>query len=144
MEWQNLVVNIYTLPTKSNLEVEGMQVKLFTYGTLKRQKGDKMFGCEVLDSRNAVAEGQLFKVSWYPAMVLKKGFKTHGTLLTIEADPDFFKNADRYEGRGTLYKREKIEVQVDGHTERAEAWIWALPTKGLEPIENGRFKGGDS
>lgn len=119
---------------------------LFVYGTLRQDAGHPMH--EVLRAAAhrigpGRARGVLYRVDWYPAVVLDDaaGWVT-GELYQIH-DPAGLAVLDDYEGAGpppSEYRRVTTRVWLE-HGEVHEAWIYeyAWSVDGLVRIESGDF-----
>lgn len=108
--------------------------RVFVYGTLRQgaAQGHRMAGAEWL-GRGEV-RGELFRVSWYPGVVLREdGGFVKGDVFA--ADDDLLDKLDEYEGGE--YRRVRVEVKGDS---AGVAWIWEWAG---EVPEDGRIPTGD-
>jgi len=95
---------------------------LFVYGSLLSHNSHNhlLNGCKLVGK--AVLEGYgLYKVSWYPAIVPKKDAKVAGEVY--EVDEKTIKEIDNFEDEGELYKRQVVEVILNG-VEVLRAWTY--------------------
>ena len=112
--------------------------KLFIYGTLKKGYRAHHF----LEEHNAVfleeaathPRYHLFKLGWYPGMVIDEEFYgvVHGELY--EVTEDCLEHLDMYEGAPHLFRREEIELE-DGS--KAISYLYMMETGAPNWIENG-------
>ncbi|MFC7335775.1 gamma-glutamylcyclotransferase [Haloferula chungangensis] len=119
---------------------------VFVYGTLRRGASNafRMEGAEWLYP--GFVKGRLYKVDWYPAVVLDEtGGKVEGELWRVSEDQ--LRELDAFEG--DEYRRTKVTV-FSGHSARAvnewdgdqtEAWIWEWKGEvdSLEWMESGNW-----
>lgn len=111
--------------------------KLFIYGTLKKGYQAHHF----LEEHNAVfleeaathPRYHLFKLGWYPGMVIDEELHgvVHGELY--EVTEDCLEHLDTYEGAPHLFRREEIELE-DGS--KAISYLYMKET-GAHWIESG-------
>lgn len=109
--------------------------QVFVYGTLRRGGSNhhRMDGCKWLGP--ARVNGRLYKVDWYPALVLDAAAaEVAGDLF--EATADCLARLDDYEGGE--YRRVKARV-TDNSGQGVEAWLWEWSdsTKGLQAVISG-------
>jgi len=117
-------------------------VRLFVYGSLRRDAKGKSH--PLLEAAtclgNASVQGILYRVDWYPGLVLSDTGWVHGELYDIPLvyAAAMLTTLDDYEGGG--YRRRKARVVVHGG-EPEDAWVYAYtgPTHTLTPIESGDF-----
>ncbi|CAD5276533.1 MULTISPECIES: gamma-glutamylcyclotransferase [unclassified Imperialibacter] len=122
---------------------------IFVYGTL-------MSGfegpCAVFLRKNASllgeasCSGYLYRVSWYPGLVLSPEALAFGELYKIKESSEvtFWATLDEYEGVdpmllvGDEYIRQQIDVRMDSKMLTAWTYLFTGPKKG-KPIAGGRF-----
>lgn len=92
--------------------------RVFVYGTLRRGAAQchRMAGAEWLGP--GVVRGELFRVSWYPGLVLRvdRGV-VKGDVFAV--DDELLERLDEYEGHE--YRRVRVAVEGDA---TGDAWIW--------------------
>ena len=115
-------------------------VRLFVYGSLRRD-AEGMSHPLLADARclgAATVAGALFRVDWYPGLVLGGEGVVHGELyeLPIDKVDHMLTSLDDYEGGG--FRRRKASVTVDG-IDHADAWVYTYigPTHALSAIDSG-------
>lgn len=106
---------------------------LFVYGSLISHnshhyllEGSKFVGRAILENYG------LYKIAWYPGIVLKEGSKVLGEVY--EVDENTLKKIDEFEGEGELYKREKIKVILENKKE-LEVWTYIY----LQEVEEENY-----
>ncbi len=123
---------------------------LFVYGTLMSvfdkpyavflRKNAKLLGV-------ATCGGYLYRVSYYPGLVLSPDAHVYGELFQINnpLNQTFWSALDEYEGvsdagglTGDEYLRKQIEVVYNGKPITAWTYVYRGPVNGL-PIAGGRF-----
>ncbi len=112
--------------TKSDTESE----LVFVYGTLRRGASNafRMEGAEFVACGEIA--GMLFRVSWYPGLVLgPDAGRVAGDLFRLS--PAKLRELDEYEGlaadevEGSEYRRVRTAVlALDGSGRSWEAWVW--------------------
>lgn len=134
------------------LKVETMKENdlFFVYGTLMSsfQGGPAIFlrkNARFLG--DATCAGYLYRVSWYPGLVLSPHGRVHGELYQINSTSQslFWPTLDEYEGVDNLstlcgeeYCRKLIEIEMDGRKREAWTYVYVGEVKG-QPIADGRF-----
>jgi len=128
-----------------------MLTHLFVYGTLLSKSNNefaKYLKSNSLLVNEATCQGQLYRISWYPGMILSTNPNdvVFGQLLEIIGDTeDVFGKLDDYEGMDQTnkeqneYRREIINVQCKNQTYKSWAYLYAKPLDSFERITNGRF-----
>jgi gamma-glutamylcyclotransferase (GGCT)/AIG2-like uncharacterized protein YtfP len=116
--------------------------RVFVYGTLRsgasnawRMAGGKLLG-------NGSVRGRLYRVSWYPALVLDE---TAGSVCgeVHEVTPEMLEALDLFEGISATdhsgeYRRVPAKVTTaDGETISAWVWEWVADVTALEAIAHG-------
>ena len=112
-----------------------MSIPVFVYGTLRRGGsnahrlgGDRFLG-------RATTSGHLFRVDWYPALVLDPlGGRVTGELH--RTDDDQLVHLDEYEGPEYVRRLHLVQPD-DGPPVTAWIWEWIRPTTGLARIPSG-------
>ncbi len=112
---------------------------LFVYGTLRRDCKDSKFN--LISSfvefvGVGKVRGKLYKISWYPALVLDKNRYVVGEIYKIK-DKRVFEILDKYEGcskrdkKPYEYIRKILKVKVDNRYLNAWCYIynWSLKNK---------------
>jgi gamma-glutamylcyclotransferase (GGCT)/AIG2-like uncharacterized protein YtfP len=116
--------------------------RVFVYGTLRRGASNawRMAGGEWLGA--ATVRGMLYRVSWYPALVLDAtAGEVAGELWRVSAE--LLRALDRFEGvsaqeAGAEYRRVRAWVRVDdGREEAVWLWEWAAGVAGLAVVAGG-------
>jgi gamma-glutamylcyclotransferase (GGCT)/AIG2-like uncharacterized protein YtfP len=123
---------------------------LFVYGTLRKEYGHKMHKtiatyCTYIS--NGMVKGQLYRVSYYPALVLSQEETwVIGELYSIHNSQVLFKLLDEYEDyypsdeAHSDYVRKQIEVKTtNGQYHWAWTYIYNLPIEELSLITSGDF-----
>ncbi len=125
---------------------------LFVYGTLRRDcptgaHQKYLAGAEFI--ANAQVHGKLYRVSYYPALVLEENaqdsFRVRGEVYKL-ATPELLRVLDAYEECDypaqpyQEYQRKRNEV-ITNAGEKLHVWIYAYqhPITGLPLIESGDF-----
>ena len=117
-------------------------VRLFVYGSLRRDRAGAshplLADATFLGAASVV--GALYKVDWYPGLVLGNDGTVHGELYELPmAHVDHMLTAlDDYEGGG--FRRRKATAQVDG-VDYPNVWVYAYlgPTHALTAIATGDY-----
>lgn len=122
---------------------------LFVYGTLRRAScgapARALHGaCEWLGM--AQVRGRLFRVDWYPALILDPAAgRVTGDLFRLANVPAMLALIDDYEGIGPAYpqpweyRREIVEVHHVTGSVGAWTYIYNLATADLPEIAGGDF-----
>jgi gamma-glutamylcyclotransferase (GGCT)/AIG2-like uncharacterized protein YtfP len=116
---------------------------VFVYGTL-RSGGSNHF--RMAGSTRIAAGwviGKMYRIDWYPALVLKEGEKIFGEVYSV--NPSNLRALDQFEGlsageiEGSEYRRTKT-VFSDETGQELDVWVWEW----IGPIdESRRIEGGD-
>jgi gamma-glutamylcyclotransferase (GGCT)/AIG2-like uncharacterized protein YtfP len=119
---------------------------LFVYGTL-RLGSDHANGVRLARESDwlglATLIGTLYRVSWFPALVLEGEDPITGDLLRLTNPATSLTWLDAFEGCGRDdppphdYRREIAEVMTANGPVRAMVYIWNLPVDGLERMPGG-------
>jgi len=100
---------------------------VFVYGTLRGGGSNhfRMEGAEFLGA--GTIAGKIFKIDWYPALVLGGENSLKGELYRVCAEHlralDVFEGIVPGEGESREYHRVKVEVTLDSG-EKESAWVW--------------------
>lgn len=119
-----------------------LPAQLFVYGSLRRNHSGATHPllAGTIHHGNATVQGTLYRVSWYPGLVLAGDGRVHGELFefpTARADA-MLAALDDYEGSG--YARRITRVQLaDGRSVDAFVYTYLGPTAGLPVIASGDF-----
>ena len=115
---------------------------LFVYGSLRRNRSGVVHpllaGAQHLG--DAAVDGTLYKVDWYPGLVLTGNSRVQGELFELPAAraDAMIAALDAYEGSG--YGRETAGVQLaDGRVVASWLYVYLGPTRGLDTIASGNF-----
>lgn len=115
---------------------------LFVYGSLRRNRSGAshplLVGADHLG--DATVQGTLYRVSWYPGLVLTGDGRVHGEVFALppERAAAMIAALDEYEG--TQYARDVAVVQLaDGGTVPSSVYTYRGPTVGLPTIASGDF-----
>ncbi|HEX4931666.1 MAG TPA: gamma-glutamylcyclotransferase family protein [Gemmatimonadaceae bacterium] len=117
-------------------------VRLFVYGSLRRDSEGKTHPllADALFLGPATVAGALYRVDWYPGLVLGADGTVHGELyeLPLAKVDHMLTSLDDYEGGG--FRRRKATVQADG-VAHADAWVYIYigPTHALSAIATGDY-----
>lgn len=108
---------------------------IFVYGTLRRGGSNhlRMAGMDLISS--ATVHGMLYRVDWYPALVLNPDAPAvRGEIYQINDTP--LSALDEYEG--DQYQR-VVTTATDAQGQEHEVWIWEWidPIEALQPIPSG-------
>lgn len=139
-------------------------MKIFVYGTLREFCSNNHRLKRSLKISDALVYGELYHVSWYPALLIHKEnvskLLSHTTLGIVnnllttceyvfgdiyEIDEALLPELDDFEGvSGSVndeYRRESHTVLgVDGELHEAEIWVWNLSVSSLQQIQSGDWK----
>lgn len=124
---------------------------LFVYGTLRRGSASAeapRLHAECAWLGTARAGGRLYRVGWYPALVIAadRDWVT-GDVLRMADPPATLAWLDAYEECGPgfsepqEYRRDLIEIVLAGEQVRAWAYLYNRPVDGLEAMSNGDWLG---
>lgn len=111
---------------------------LFVYGTLRSGSGHPMH--EVLAAAAekvgaATVAGRLYRIDWFPGLVLDEGSgRVHGDLWRVR-EPTVFVTLDDYEGEE--YERRTVEVAAAGERFAAFAYVFTAAVDDLVLIASG-------
>lgn len=121
---------------------------IFVYGTLRRSVRpdvhERYLGERAEFVGEATAAGELWRVTWYPAMTRGDGWVKGEVFRLIDlaawAGLDEFEACDMERPAESEYTREVVPVRMQDGTELA-AWCYFYlgETKGLVRIETGDF-----
>lgn len=118
-------------PTECNMKNE----HVFVYGTLRRGGSNhhRMEGGRWLGE--AHVSGRLYRVDWYPALVLDaEAGQVVGDLMVVDAEQ--LTQLDHYEG--SEYRRVTAQVlTAEGESVEAWVWEWQQDAHGLQLIAGG-------
>jgi gamma-glutamylcyclotransferase (GGCT)/AIG2-like uncharacterized protein YtfP len=128
-----------------------MNPNLFVYGSLmsasRHPMGDRLRS-EARLLGEAAIEGRLYRISWYPGLVLggQSGARVHGELYALSTPARSLAWLDEYEGlvpgNPGAGEYERIERPVQLATgETITAWVYAYrgDTTRLAPVQSGRW-----
>jgi len=100
---------------------------VFVYGTLRRGASDhfRMRGAECIG--RAVVKGRLYRVSWYPGLVLDdEGGEVPGEVYRVSAA--HLEALDAFEGchggEDDEFRRRRVGVEMAEGEAPGEVWIW--------------------
>lgn len=115
---------------------------VFVYGTLRRGASNHWRMDSAEWAGPAVVAGHLFRVDWYPGLVLDEaGGKVVGELYRVT--PDLLEKLDEFEGitggPSDEYRRVRAMVRRKGEGGEVEAWAWEWrqPFDSYEPVVEG-------
>jgi gamma-glutamylcyclotransferase (GGCT)/AIG2-like uncharacterized protein YtfP len=114
---------------------------LFVYGSLRPEVGHPMgvrLGRVAHYLGGASVQGELYRVSWYPALIPGRGDvrgDVYGVPESLWSELDAFEEA---EGENPEYRRELSTVLLDSGI-RVEAWVYWYnrPVTGLRRLPGG-------
>ena len=118
-----------------------MSMKFFCYGTLKKGFRAHSF----LEEHNAVyledatthARYQLYKLGWFPGMVIDE-YAAGGVQGELyEVTEDCMERLDLYEGAPDLFRREEIELE-DGS--KVISYLYMRDFTSSDRVEDGKWK----
>lgn len=107
--------------------MSGTRELVFVYGTLRRGGSNhfRMAGADLLTE--GWVRGRLFRISWYPGLVLGGENEVRGEVYSVDAGQllalDEFEGLSAGEIEGSEYRRVKAEVRQPGG-EAISAWVW--------------------
>ena len=116
-----------------------MSELVFVYGTLRGGASNAWRMDRGRLVAAGVVRGRLFRVTWYPALVLDPAAgAVRGEVYDVS--PELLAELDRFEG--DEYRRLRALVTLAGGTE-VEAWLWEwrLPVEGLAEVAGGNWLG---
>jgi gamma-glutamylcyclotransferase (GGCT)/AIG2-like uncharacterized protein YtfP len=100
---------------------------VFVYGTLRRGGSNhfRMDGAEFVGP--GTIAGRIYKIDWYPALVLGGENSVKGELYRVCAEHlralDVFEGIVPGEGESREYRRVKVQVSLDS-VKKESAWVW--------------------
>lgn len=100
---------------------------VFVYGTLRRGGSNhfRMDGADFVGGGNIA--GKIFRIDWYPALVLGGENSVMGELYRVNTDHlralDVFEGIVPGEGESREYRRVQVAVTM-GSGEMESAWVW--------------------
>lgn len=124
---------------------------LFVYGTLRRgsdHANAARLGRESDWLGTARLIGTLYRVSWYPALVLEGSDSVTGDLLRLHDAAASLRWLDAFEGCAPDdppphdYRRETAHVITPRGQVTASVYVWNLAADGLERIASGDWLAG--
>ncbi|QNO16718.1 gamma-glutamylcyclotransferase [Alkalicella caledoniensis] len=124
------------LKLEQRIEVDKEEVNVFVYGTLMKSNRNGM--TYLKDAKclgEATLEGyELYDLGSFPGIVQGDG-KVKGEVYTISVDK--LPELDRYEGEGSLYKRNKVEVYSEESKEKVNCYVYVYnrSTTGRPKVE---------
>lgn len=117
-------------------------VRLFVYGSLRRDREGQSHPllADATFLGAASVAGALYRVDWYPGLVLGADGTVHGELyeLPIARVDHMLMALDDYEGGG--FRRRKATIHLDG-ADYPDVWVYSYigPTHALSAIANGDY-----
>jgi len=122
---------------------------IFVYGTLRRDCKDSKFN--LISSfvefvGKGRVKGKLYKISWYPALILDGNSYVFGEAYRIN-DEKIFDILDEYEGcakkdkKPYEYRRDLVKVKVDKRYITAWCYIYNWNIKNKKVILSGNWCG---
>jgi gamma-glutamylcyclotransferase (GGCT)/AIG2-like uncharacterized protein YtfP len=118
-------------------------VRLFVYGSLRRNAEGTSHPllADATCLGAATVSGTLYKVDWYPGLVLSGSGVVHGELfeLPLPRADAMLRSLDDYEGGG--YRRRKTNAMLAAGIDTLDAWVYVYmgPTHALAAIESGDY-----
>ena len=122
---------------------------VFVYGTLRRGGSNafRMDGAEFVGP--ATVAGNLYRISWYPGLVLDDDGRVTGEIYRVGAEQ--LRALDEFEGlaageiEGSEYRRVRVEANAGDH-EVMEVWVyeWKGAFNEDERIQSGDWLAGES
>lgn len=123
-----------------------MASRIFVYGSLRTGSGHAMaawLAAHAVPEGAGRVQGRLYRVSWYPALVVAEGDAAswvQGEVFRLPS-PTLLRTLDAYEdvrGQPTdEYRRELVTVWQGERRVQAWAWVWQRAVAELEPITGG-------
>lgn len=119
---------------------------LFVYGTLRHGSDHANAARLARESEwlgRATLTGTLYRVSWYPALVLEGSDTVTGDLLRLHNPAASLPWLDAFEGCAADdpvphdYRREVAEIMTADGSATARVYVWNLAVDGLERIKSG-------
>ena len=122
-EWNNASYVSAAFPLLEKLKPSVQKQALFVYGTLMHsgRAEDLLSGCSFL-GKAILKDYAMFDLGSFPGIVSKKGEWTEGELYFTHGSS--FRRLDRYEGEGSLYRRELVTVESSFGPKQAWAYIY--------------------
>jgi len=115
--------------------------KVFVYGTLKRGFGNHHFlmGSRFIGTGHTVEKFAMHTEGGIPFVVENEPVSyIYGELYSV--DNSVLDNLDRLEGHPTWYRRQEIEIHLDGGTNpTVKAWMYFIPYHSGKLITSGEF-----
>ncbi|MGJ8673305.1 gamma-glutamylcyclotransferase family protein [Rubritalea sp.] len=107
---------------------------VFVYGTLRKgaSNAQRMTSARFLFA--AFLPGEMYRVDWYPGVVLGEGSKVIGEVYEVSLE--LLKELDRYEGYEYECTRVSVEDSV-GVTHDVLVYAYSQDTKNLQKIPSG-------
>ncbi len=122
---------------------------VFVYGTLRRGGSNafRMDGAEFVGP--ATVRGALYRISWYPGLVLKDEVRVTGEVYRV--GPELLRALDEFEGlaageiEGSEYRRVRVEALL-ADEEELEVWVyeWKGAFNDDERMQSGDWLAADS
>lgn len=117
-------------------------MKLFVYGTLLsdcsnnyKLKDSKLLG----KATTALSAYKMYSFGYHPAVVHGGDQKINGEVFEVDST-DVIESLDRMEGHPTVYRREKILIDLNGKEIECESYIYQHHTRRLELVESNDWK----
>lgn len=119
---------------------------LFVYGTLRHGSDHANAARLARESEwlgRATLTGTLYRVSWYPALVLEGSDTVTGDLLRLHSPAASLPWLDAFEGCAADdpvphdYRREVARLTTAKGAASALVYVWNLPVAGLQRITSG-------
>lgn len=115
---------------------------VFVYGTLRQGASNhwRMEGAEFVGEGEV--EGLLYRIGWYPGLVLKEGSGTvKGEVYRADAEKmaklDVFEGCSAGDPEPHEYRRVKTRVRLAGGTQETWVWEFIAPIGEREAIGSG-------
>lgn len=107
--------------------------RVFVYGTLRGGGSNHFRMAGGLFLMRATVKGRLFRIDWYPGLVLGGGGTTLGEVF--EVTTEILRELDEFEG--SEYRRVLTDVSHGEMTIRAWVWEWLGPVDEARHIASG-------
>lgn len=112
----------------------------FVYGTLMRgERAEVLLTGARYVGDAALRDYAVYDLGPFPGILPCEGGKAVGELWYV--DEATLRALDRYEGEGTLYRRERVTVETESGGTEAYAYVYMLPVSG-RPVR-GRWHAAD-
>ena len=110
-----------------------MSEKVFVYGTLRRGASNawRMVSGEFMGEARVC--GELWKVDWYPGVILKGKGLVLGEVWEVTGET--MTALDEFEG--SEYQRVKVSVDLESKTDEVWIYEWLGDPSGLVKVESG-------